>query len=595
MSDQIDKFEDPIEALMARRAGKIETPVAQPEPVVEQTIEPEEQITTPETSSEEEDIYGTNDLALEMEEEDRIAAELRQKQYEQLLANKKNVEKSTIMPPQPHDREKQAEDVAFQANNLNIVTQMIQMVLDKNGITSGEIPVATEDNPHLRMQVMGDLMDCYYRDGNVITPEFEEIVLRNWHYDGPMQTEESQQPAEAEEVVEEPKVDPKELPATININVESGTPVTVNVDENVVAEMTNTNRVDIVVTEVTREQLQGSRVINNSQLEGIITPFQSDVFDTPLALPLSAYRLVLKPLNYYEFIQLGSSPSSGNRVDADKKQWSIIYDHVSNVSIGKFKDFEDFLKKTKYMDRELLMWGVLIASSEEEETITIRCGNPKCGKQHQIKYNPRTLIHVNDELIAKYEWETTGSVAPGDAAIEHYIKINSPIRRYKLPNTGYIVEIDDRPSAYDFLNRRYPLMDKLRERFAPGSEDDEETNEKLNDNPEYSYLLAHAMFITAISKIVNGTEYRYDNWDDIEKIITTSLDMKDAAILMQLVNKQAAANISPMDFYLENFKCDACGREEKRIPIPDIGNTLIFQLSRRLSSTEINLTEMQST
>jgi hypothetical protein len=92
---------------------------------------------------------------------------------------------------------------------------------------------------------------------------------------------------------------------------------------------------------------------------------------------------------------------------------------------------------------------------------------------------------------------------------------------------------------------------------------------------------------------VGDTEYRYTNWDDIEKIITKSLDMKDAAILMQLIGKLSAETASPMSFYLENFTCDACGRHQDRIPIPDIGSILIFQLSQRLSSTEINLTEME--
>jgi hypothetical protein len=601
-----DRFEDPLEKLISRREGNIETPSVEPVQPEQVVVAPDEPLQVPTTSEvpvetpvadEEEDIYGKNDLALEMEEEDRVAAEMRQQQYEALLAQKKNA-KSTVMPPQPHDREAQAQDIAFQSNNMAIVTDMIKKVLAKNNITNGEIPTATDEDPDFRMHVMGELMEEYYYGGDEPTPKFEELVLKSWRYTAEDPNENIEGYQEADEAApDEEKVDPKDQPATININVEGGAPVTVNVDESVVGEMTHTNRVDIFVTEVTREELQGARIVNNSQRDGIITPFRSDVFDTPLTLPLSAYRLVLKPLNYYEFIQLGSSPASGSRVDADKKQWSIIYDHISNVSIGEFKDFEDFMKCTKYMDRELLMWGVLIASSEEEETITIRCGNPKCKKQHQIKYNPRMLIHVNDELIGKYEWETTGAVAPGAAAIAHFNKINSKIRRYKLPNTGYIVEIDDRPSAYDFINRRYPLMDKLRERFLPDRDmfnSEEEADEALNNNPEYSYLLAHAMFVTAISKIVDGTEYRYDNWDDIERIITTSLDMRDAAILLQLVNKLAAENVSPMDFYLENFKCDACGREEKRIPIPDIGNTLIFQLSRRLSSTEINLTEMES-
>ena len=607
-----DQFIDPLDSIIARRDGDIKTPTVepeQPEPVLSaqditeaaSTAVTENDLSiTGIPASDDDDIYGKNDLAKEIAEEDRAIAQARQEQYQKLLDEKKNATKSVLMPPDPHDKEKQAADIDFQGNNMLIVSKMIEQVLQKHGITTGEIPESTDEDPSYRVHVMGELMSEYYYCGTTPSKAFEDLVLKSWRHTAPGDIPDADaMPEEIVDGADLPSNDPKDQPATININVEGGTPVNVNIDENVVGEMTHTNRVDIFVTEVTREELQGSRVVNNSQRDGIITPFKSSMLDTPITLPLSGYRLVMKPLNYYEFIQLGSSPESASRVDTDLKTWSIIYDHITNVSIGKFKDFDDFLKNTKYMDRELLMWGVLIASSEEEETITIKCGNPKCEKRHQLKYNPRSLIHVNPDLIGKYEWETTGKVAPGEAAIKHFNKLNSKIRRYKLPNTGYIVEVDDRPSAYDFINRRYPLMDKLRERFLPDNRDDLDTEEKrdkyLNENAEYSYLLTHAMFITAISKIVDGTEYRYDNWDDIEKIITTALDMKDAAILIQLVNKLAADNISPMDFYLENFKCDACGREEKRIPIPDIGNTLIFQLSRRLSSTEINLTEMEST
>lgn len=605
MSDQ-NKFVDPLDELMNRHQEALNQNGS------DDAVVPQENTSVVETApamttADDDDEFGANDLAKEIEMEEQIAAETRQQRIEQMREAAAAEKTSVIMPPHPYDKEKQTADIDFQAANVELVTSMVQEVVRRHNLTSGSIPERTDQDPDLRMHVMGELMECYYKDGAVITPEFENIVLQNWQgYTDPNLREETPDvPVDEPQPDEEeapPVVDPKSQPAQININVEKGNPVTVNVDKEVVAEMTNTNRVDIVVTEVSEQQLTMAKIVQNSQRDGIIKPFESDAGDVPLTLPLSAYRCVLKPVNYWEFIQLGSSPMSGNRADADKKQWSIIYDHIRNVSIGEFKDFEDFLKKTKYMDRELLMWGILIASAEDEETISIRCGNPKCKKSHQIRYNPRALIHVNDELVQKYHYTETHQVAPGDAAIAHYQKINSTIRRYKLPTTGYIVEIDDRPSAYDFINRRYQLMDDLRNRFKPtpdmipeGVDPEAYIDDALNNNPEYSYLLAHALFITAISIVQGDTEYRYTTWEDIEKIITTALDMKDASILMQLVNKQASSNVSPMSFYLEDFNCDQCGKHEDRIPIPDIGNSLIFQLARRLSSTEINLIEMELT
>lgn len=568
MSDQ-NTFFDPLEDIMNRHQGN----------------SVEEPQTTP---VEDDDKYGENDLAKEIEAENLAEQQAREQRAQEQM-NKVDETKATgVLPPQSLDKEFQKEAIGFQGTTLEIVGRMIDAVAQKHNLTSGGIPESTEADPDLRMHVMGDLIEQYHINGEIITPEFENIVLKNWEgYVDPnlkedvVEENKDEKPVEVEEV--------KETIPQININVEQGSDVTVNVDPEIVAEMSTTRKVNIQVIETSADQMLAARMIQNSQKDGIITPYSSDIYDVPLTLPLSGYRCTLKPVNYYEFIQLGSSPSSGNPVDIDKKQWSIIYDHVKNVSIGEFKDFEDFMKKTKYSDRELLMWGVLIASADEEETLSLTCNNPKCQKHHTIKYKPRSIIHVNDDLANKFKYQKTHSVAPGDAALKHFIEINSTVRRYKLPNTGYIVEIDERPSAYDFINRRYPLMDELRERFT----DPDHPDADLSENAEFNYLMTQALFITSISKIVDDTEYRYTNWDDIERIITKSLDMRDAAILMQLIGKLSAETASPMSFYLEDFTCDACGKHQDRIPIPDIGSILIFQLSQRLSSTEINLTEME--
>jgi hypothetical protein len=86
-------------------------------------------------------------------------------------------------------------------------------------------------------------------------------------------------------------------------------------------------------------------------------------------------------------------------------------------------------------------------------------------------------------------------------------------------------------------------------------------------------------------------EYRFTNWDDIEKIITTALDAEDSSVLLQIISK-SRSNVSPVTFRVDNINCPACGRHEEYIPIDDIGSTLLFQVSRRLSNTEINLIEM---
>ena len=153
--------------------------------------------------------------------------------------------------------------------------------------------------------------------------------------------------------------------------------------------------------------------------------------------------------------------------------------------------------------------------------------------------------------------------------------------------------VNSTASAYDFLNVRYPLMEELRKRFHPDDEDGQLIDDKYNSDEEYNFLLGHAMFIKAISKTVDGKTYRYTNWDDIEKIITTSLSVHDSGALMRLINDVGMKTYNPVQFYIEDVTCDKCGRHDDRIMIPDIAQSLLFQLSQRLSSMEISLTEME--
>lgn len=587
MSNQ-ETFIDPLEEMM----GRLSAEPAQP-------ATPESEDTTSQIVSTpvDDDEYGKNDLAKEIaSEEAAIDAAMEQRRAEMEAA--KNQTPSTVMPPISIDKEYQAAAIGFQANKLAIVGRMIDRVVAENNLPPGGIPVSTDEDKDLQRHIMGELIACYEDTGEEITDRFRDLIVSNWKPAQPVAPEAAEEPDEEQREIESPKEEP--IPQ-ININVEGGTPVTVNVDSDVVASMSSAKRVDVIVTEVTHEELKASRVITNSQDPNIIQPYQAEQFDVPLTLALSGYRCMLRPVNYHEFIQLGSSTSSGSPVDQEIKQWSILYDHIKNVSIGEFEDFDDFLKKTKYSDRELLMWGILISAADDEETISIQCGNKKCQAHHTIKYRPRSIIHVNDELMKKYESEITHTVAPGEDALKHFKKINSTLKRYTLPHSKYIVEIEDRPSAYDFITRRYPLMDQLEKRFYPnGHVTDPDSPDYTPEDPEYSYLLAHALFITAISiikKDENGEdiEYRFTTWEDIEKIITKSLDMQDEAILMQLVGQIAGTTANPVQFYIEDFTCSVCGRHEKRVAVRDIGDTLIFQLSQRLSSTQIKLIETEST
>jgi hypothetical protein len=559
----------------------------------------------------EDDIYGNNDLENEIAAEEAADAAQRKAMAEEAISQKEQKKAETpFMPPDEHDMQYHNEAIAYQQDKLNIVSGMVNRVVAKYRIISGGI----EDvpNPDLgtlgKMAVMGELIDIYHNNGEKITPEFENLILKNWVMpDGSLainninengividrtMTSDAPTNVSSTKITNDVPTEEKKETPTININVEQGTPVTVNVDDSIVAKTAETNEVNIYVKEVTQEELLKTTIVENSDQEGIINVYDSGVNDVPITLPLSGYRCVMRPINWFDFIKL-TAPTSNNGTDNELKKWSVIYDHLKNPSIGEFKDFEDFMKKTKYQDREILMWGLLVATADDEETLSFTCDNENCKNRIQIKYRPRTIIHIDDSHVPSWYLPSYES-APGPDSVKIWEEANGRRKRYKLPNTGIIVEINE-PSAYEYVTQKLPLIDTLFKRYRP---DDSMTKLDPQDvsMAEFDYLAANALFVSAMTIVRQGKdgkpkEYRFTNWNQIEEIITKALDAEDSGILLKIIEK-TRENVSPVSFRVEDITCKSCGRHIDFVPINDIGTSLLFQVSRRLSNTQINLIEM---
>lgn len=559
--------------------------------------------------------YGDNDLEQIIAEEDairqeqlRVAAE---EKSNELAEKKKN---KVFMPPDEHDMEYHTTAIGFQAQKLSIVNNMVNRVVAKYRIISGEVPV--NPIPELgipgRHAVMGELIDIYQNSGEKITPEFETMLLKNWLMpDGTVainnineqgivvdttivNNQNSTNKTNNTKNISNKDVSSENKPEvpTINITVKENTPLTVNVDESIIAKTNETHEVNIFVKEVSEKELMRSTVIENSDDVSIIKPYDPGINDVPVTLPMSGYRCIVRGINWYDFISL-TSPSSNNNSDAELKRWSVIYKHIKNPSIGEFKDFEDFLSKTKYDDRELLMWALLVATASDEEELVVKCGNPKCRKDMQITYRPRNIVHIDPTLNPPW-YIDAANASIGPQAIEVWERANKRTKKYKLPTTGIIVEINP-PSAHEFITKKLPFINELYSRYDEEGQLDQATMSKA-EMAEFDYLIANALYISAlviVKQDIDGKtkEYRYTNWDQIEQIITTSLDVKDSGILIKLIEKVRNQS-SPVSFRIEDIVCPSCKHREDYIPINDIAHTLLFQVSQRLSNTQINLIEM---
>jgi len=540
--------------------------------------------------------YGDDDLENELKAED----DARLKERETMYANaKKNTLPDAFQAPDEKDENYNREAIGFQSEKLAIVAQMVNRVVAKYHIISGSIPDVRElpgGGNVQKMHIMGDLIDIYHNSGEIITPEFEDKILSNWILpNGKTAKEELAENGSIGTSSQTPQTPPETVPADIsaplqiNVDVQPNTPVTINVDDSITANIDKVREIDVVVKEVTNLDMEKVVIVNNSDEPGVITQYDPGINDQPVTLPRSAYRCTISGINWFDFIKLTSAPSSGNLADNELRKWSIIYKHLKNASIGSFKDFTDFLQKTKYADRELLMWALLVATADPEEDIVITCGNEDCGKDNTFKYSPAKIIHFDESLLPKW-YKSVHAASVGAEALQLWNEKSNTRKLYTLPTTGITVELED-PSVYDYIYTKFPIINNLYQRYRPG-ETFGSGRVDGDDMVEFQLLLSMALSISAIIIHKNGKDYRYDKWERIEEIITSSLDNTDSGVLIRLTQVVAEKN-ECFSFYLEDIVCPHCGRVSKRIPIRDISETLLSQLSQRLNNIDINLTDME--
>lgn len=573
---------------------------------------------TPETPSSNEVNYGENDLDDELREIE-AAEKAERAQLIKEAEEVREANKPKQLPPEMYDMSEITADVAHQANNQLIVADMVHEVVKRHNIPSGGVPEVDPQgiDKDLKFHVMGELVACYQNDGPVITEKFEALVLNNWYLDSGITArqyvdrgykdivdgeKENNQSTTNKPEAEEDDQNTKEKKAdnpTININVPTNTPVTVNVDKDIVANMdTDKKVINVNVIEVTETEMRSSTVITNSDIEGIISAYDPGIQDIPVTLPVSGYKVIMRPIGYFESVAL-IAPTARNAADVLLKQWNIIYDHIKWTSIGMFNSFEEFLEKTKYVDFQFFLWALLVASAKGDEMVTITCGDKACNHKMNMKYDPREMIHINEKLIPAY-YDEVDKAAAGDEAAAVYNKIWGTRRIYELPTTKSIIEFGS-PSVKEFLEEKLGRMREIFTRFYPDQNFDEAFPTIISklqkgelQGGQFAVLFGASVLISAASVVYNGKEYRYTKWDKIETILMKHLDFSDSYILFNdLFEKNADILTTPVSFSLKGFTCPNCGRTNEDVPVDDIGQSLLFLLSLGYENTKINLIEQQ--
>ena len=304
-----------------------------------------------------------------------------------------------------------------------------------------------------------------------------------------------------------------------------------------------------------------------------VEEFQISSVKVPVVFPASRFRAYMTGLSYGE---MGDIALNGENITFDQihKKLTVIYNKMINPSIGKFENFEDFLRKFSYVDIDLAVYGLVVATFPEVDDIPLECNEPKCKKSFNHKFSPRTLLRFekSDNKFLQAMKEVVDCPASDFAKLAEQSPTQSH-QRFRLPYSGFIIEVGI-ASSYDYL---YNIVDNmLGEKFQENHPDDVNGILQLN-----STLLA---LIRAVY-VPDGDGYV--QFTDFEDMINALYMIKpeEISFLSTLLIKYTESY--SVTFELTDIVCPHCGTKTKSIPI-DI-NYLVFQKYQRLMNTEINI------
>ena len=299
---------------------------------------------------------------------------------------------------------------------------------------------------------------------------------------------------------------------------------------------------------------------------------------TTICFPASGFKAQMKGLSYGEYADIALSMENV-KFDQYYKRLSIIYNHMTNISRGDFKDFEDFLKHFSYTDISLALYGLYISTEKEIQEIPLKCGNKKCNKTFNWEYNTRNILRLErcaDKFLKKMEEVATAKPSDYDKIAENAAVNNS--KYVELPDSKVVCEMGV-ASAYDFLYNFIPLMN-------------EETFKDAFGNDASNVYMNNVLLLTSVRSVdVPDGEGGYIHCTGYKDILDAIYYIGPNDIKYLAAQTAKIQSMWEVTYSLGDTKCPHCGAVTKNLDVSM--DDLVFQTYNRLMSTEIELSKIQ--
>lgn len=316
------------------------------------------------------------------------------------------------------------------------------------------------------------------------------------------------------------------------------------------------------VETISLDTLKTKSIKRKTTVDTIIKNVTS-MFKSNIVLPASGYTAVMRGCSAHELISLVKSTDSV--VSNLQTKWSLIYDKIESMSIGK-GSFNDFLLNTAAVDMDIFIYGILCATYPDDDNIPMTC--TRCKKEFRHDYSIKSLIRaetMSDRLKDLIMNAVDNSYQEESARMAHE---NAPIYEKKiirLPVTGIVVELCVQ-SAYDLINKS--------------------AKELASENRDVKYEDA-SILSTVVGRLCipdietnDGSYYEITDAMDITKTIY-ALPETDNDILTKMAN-DTLDGLS-LEFGLMDITCPACKHFTPTVPM-DIENILFYKYRQARST-----------
>lgn len=295
---------------------------------------------------------------------------------------------------------------------------------------------------------------------------------------------------------------------------------------------------------------------------------------TTICFPMSGFHAQMSGMTYGEMRDIALNPETIG-FDNVRKQISVVYDKMKNISCNAFEDLTDFMKHFAYSDFNMALYGLYVSTFPELQSVGLKCGNERCGRSFEHQFNTRTIIqfkHSSDYWLNRYKELVAASPFDYQRMVSE-APVNN-INYVELPYSKYVFGIGVM-TLYDYLYKMIPVNDpeELKRMFG------EEVSLDM-----FTYL-SRCMFIRNV--LVPDGNGGYDQYESLEDIlaIMNSLNPEECKIVCALADD--IRDRSEPVIGVENVKCPYCGTRTRLLTL-DVAS-LLFRARETLQNTTVDV------